>query len=73
VHGACTDLASEEEYAMPTYELHCQKCDKTFDVQEPLKVYEDQKRTHSLHCPQCQSTELEPQLGTVEVKTSRKS
>lgn len=58
---------------MPIYELHCQKCDSTFEMQQSIAVYEQHKKNHDLECPDCRSTDLETNLGAVEVKTSKKS
>jgi putative FmdB family regulatory protein len=58
---------------MPTYEFHCQKCDKLFELEGSLAAYEEHLRKHDLHCPACQSELVEQQIATFEVETSRKS
>ncbi len=58
---------------MPTYELHCQACDATFELKESIAVHEQHQRKHDVQCPDCASTAVEPQLSVVEVKTSKKS
>lgn len=54
---------------MPTYEYHCKKCDKEFSVSIPLAEYDRKK----VKCPECKGVRVERLLGTVSVKTSKKS
>jgi putative FmdB family regulatory protein len=61
------------EEVMPTYEFHCQTCDRMFELQQSLMVYEDHHRKHDLHCPNCDSDKVEQQVTEFEVETSKKS
>jgi putative FmdB family regulatory protein len=58
---------------MPTYEFHCRVCDRVFDLEQSIAAYEEHLRKHDLHCPKCQSEQVEQQLTTFEVETTRKS
>jgi putative FmdB family regulatory protein len=58
---------------MPVYSLLCESCGKMFDVAESLRVHEQHMNKHDLPCPNCGSTRLQPQLGILAVKTSKKS
>ena len=54
---------------MPTYELLCPACQKTFTV--TLTIREHDERPPA--CPTCGSKELEAVFSSVFTKTSRKS
>lgn len=58
---------------MPVYEIHCQSCGKSFDVSEPVAAHEQRMKQRTLACPNCGSTQVEAQLGIIDVRTSRKS
>ena len=38
---------------MPTYEFHCEKCNKAFELVLTISEYEKQKK---FRCPKCKST-----------------
>jgi putative FmdB family regulatory protein len=54
---------------MPLYEYECEACKRI--VQIPMTI--SQHDQGGAACPQCGSTSLRPQLGTVFTQTSRKS
>ncbi len=58
---------------MPTYEFHCRKCDRTFELRESIAAYEEHLKKHDLHCPACQSETVEQQVTAFEVETPKKS
>jgi putative FmdB family regulatory protein len=58
---------------MPTYEFHCQTCDRIFELQQSLSAYQEHIQKHDLHCPACQSEKVEQQVTVFEVETSQKS
>jgi putative FmdB family regulatory protein len=58
---------------MPTYEFHCCSCDRIFELEQSISAYEDHLKKHDLHCPKCESVEVEQQVVPFEVETSRKS
>jgi putative FmdB family regulatory protein len=57
---------------MPTYEFHCQKCDKIFEQIWSLSEY-DKRIKQKNKCPHCSSTRVVKALSVVQVKTSKKS
>lgn len=57
---------------MPTYEFHCEKCDKTFEQIWSLSEY-DKRIKEKNTCPSCGSTRVAKMISVVEVKTSKKS
>jgi putative FmdB family regulatory protein len=54
---------------MPLYEYFCEKCQR--EVTMPMTISQHDKG--GVACPQCGSTKLRPQIGTVFTQTSRKS
>lgn len=54
---------------MPLYEYVCRKCGKKFSEMLTIKEHETKK----IHCPNCQSTDLEHVLEPFFAKTSNKS
>jgi len=54
---------------MPSYEYHCQACDRVFVVTMPV----DEHDTTQVRCPQCKGTEVKPLLSTFVAVTSKKS
>jgi putative FmdB family regulatory protein len=58
---------------MPTYEFHCRVCDRLFELVESLAMHEEHLKKHDLHCPQCESEDVEQQVAPFEVETARKS
>lgn len=61
--------ATGEEEAMPTYEYHCDKCDR--DVSLTLTLREHEKG--DIKCPKCASKSLRPLLSTFMSQTAKKS
>ena len=57
---------------MPTYEFHCDKCDKTFEQSWPLSEY-NKRINAKMKCPACGSVRVVKTLSVVQVKTSKKS
>ncbi len=57
---------------MPTYEFHCEKCDKIFEQVWSLSEY-DKRIKQKNKCPNCGSTRVVKALSVVQVKTSKKS
>jgi putative FmdB family regulatory protein len=57
---------------MPTYEFHCEKCNKTFEQVWALAEY-DKRIKQKQKCPKCNSTRVVRALSVVQVKTSKKS
>ncbi len=64
VQGKC------EEVSMPVYLFFCRHCGKEFSHVLTLAEYE---RLEPLVCPYCGATEVEQQIGTYSVITSKKS
>jgi hypothetical protein len=44
-----------------------------FELEQSLAAYEEHLEKHDLHCPKCQSDEIEQQITAFEVETPRKS
>jgi putative FmdB family regulatory protein len=57
---------------MPTYEFHCEKCRKRFELTYSVADYERAVRK-KIKCPKCSSTRVVRQISAFEVKTSKKS
>ena len=57
---------------MPTYEFHCEKCSKLFELVWSLAEY-DRKVKKTQKCPSCGSTRVVRAISMVQVKTSKKS
>jgi putative FmdB family regulatory protein len=57
---------------MPTYEFHCEKCNKNFEQVWSLSEY-DKRIKQKTKCPSCGSTRVVKTLSMVQVKTSKKS
>ncbi len=58
---------------MPTYEFHCRKCDRVFELEESIGAYEQHLKQHDHHCPKCESDDVDQQLTFFVVETPRKS
>ena len=58
---------------MPTYEFHCQACDRNFELEQSIAAYEEHHQKHDLHCPKCDSEEVEQQVTVFEIETPKKS
>jgi putative FmdB family regulatory protein len=54
---------------MPLYEYVCRKCHKKFSEVLTIKEHE----TKEVHCPECQSAELEKVIESFFAKTSSKT
>lgn len=54
---------------MPLYEYLCRKCHKKFG--EVLTIKEDE--TKKLHCPKCESTDLEKVIEPFFARTASKT
>ena len=54
---------------MPLYEYFCEQCQRAVTI--PMSIRQHEQGTAA--CPDCGSTRLRPQLGTVFTQTSRKS
>ena len=57
---------------MPTYEFHCEKCNKNFEQVWSLSEYDKRIKAKN-KCPKCGSTRVIKTISVVEVKTSKKS
>ena len=55
---------------MPVYEYHCKACKKDFTVTRSFAEYE---RKRVVKCPSCQGTQVEQLVGSVNLKTTKKS
>jgi putative FmdB family regulatory protein len=55
---------------MPLYEYYCEQCQREVTIPMSMRQHED---AGAAACPDCGSTGLRPQLGTVFTQTSRKS
>jgi putative FmdB family regulatory protein len=72
--AVCTPIAvTHERKAMPTYEFHCRACDRIFELEQSISACEEHLKKHDLHCPKCQSVEVEQQVAFFEVETAKKS
>jgi putative FmdB family regulatory protein len=58
---------------MPEYDYMCEDCGKTFTVELSISEHERQDRSHEIHCPKCDSTNVKHLIGSVSVVTSKKS
>lgn len=67
-----SDGDAQEENHMPTYEFHCNKCDKSFEQIWSLSDY-DKRIKEKRKCPSCGSTRVVKTISEVQVKTSKKS
>jgi putative FmdB family regulatory protein len=54
---------------MPRYEFVCESCKKGFEVTLTFA----ERAAGTVHCPNCQSETVTPQLAVFTAKTSRKS
>jgi len=54
---------------MPTYEFECKKCGHQFEQTMTIKEHDEEK----VHCPKCESEEVEHLIESVNVVTSKKS
>jgi putative FmdB family regulatory protein len=68
--GAAAGSSRSEN--MPTYEFHCEKCNKNFEQIWSLAEY-DKRIKAKTKCPRCASTRVTKVISVVEVKTSKKS
>ncbi len=55
---------------MPLYEFRCKSCSMTFDEKE---TFAEHDKHPVVRCPHCGSTDVEPVMMPVEVRTSKKS
>lgn len=61
--------SSTQQQSMPLYEYVCHKCHKKFGEVLTIKEHETKK----LHCPKCQSTDLEKVIEPFFAKTASKT
>jgi putative FmdB family regulatory protein len=54
---------------MPTYDYHCQACDRTFEAHLSLQEHD----AHQVECPHCHSTQVQQAVTHFETVTSKKS
>ena len=54
---------------MPTYEYHCEKCNKDFSRTARFQEYNREE----VRCPQCDGKDVRRLVVSVSVKTSKKS
>ncbi len=54
---------------MPSYEYHCQTCDKEFDVILTIKEHDSAQ----VQCPQCHGKEVKQMFTAFTAVTSKKS
>lgn len=54
---------------MPDYEFECKKCGEHFEKHMTIKEHDEEK----VHCPKCDSEEVEHVFESVFVTTSKKS
>jgi len=59
----------EPDHPMPLYEYICRKCHNKFGEVLTIKEHESKE----VHCPKCQSTELDKVIEPFFAKTARKS
>jgi len=57
---------------MPTYEFHCQKCKKAFELTCSITAYV-RRRKRGIKCPECGSSTVVQQISALQVQTSKKS
>ena len=55
---------------MPLYEFRCKSCAQIFDEKESFAEHDQHPQ---VKCPHCGSTDVEPVMTPVEVRTSKKS
>lgn len=63
-------LATEEEKAMAYYEFQCTHCRKHFTLKQ---TFAEHDREPKPKCPKCSSRKVNQLIGSVHVKTSKKS
>ena len=54
---------------MPTYEFHCEKCNKNFNLIISISECEKKK----FNCPKCKGKKLKQQITSFQTVTSKKS
>lgn len=54
---------------MPTYEFHCEACDKEFSLTLTMR----ERSEVSIRCPTCGSDRIQSRLTPFVAKTTRKS
>ncbi len=54
---------------MPTYDYHCEACDKSFTTHLSMKEHERK----NIACPRCGSHRVKQRVSSVSVITSKKS
>lgn len=54
---------------MPTYDFHCESCNKSFTRKMSLSDYEKKK----FDCPECKSHKVKQQITGFQTRTSKKS
>lgn len=58
---------------MPTYEYHCRKCGRYFEMVMTLREHEEQKRKkRKPACPHCRSRSVEQRPSVFQAVTSTK-
>ena len=62
-------IITVEGVSMPTYEYHCQACDRTFTVHQSL----EERDSAPVKCPHCQENNAEQVLSSFVAVTSKKS
>jgi putative FmdB family regulatory protein len=54
---------------MPSYQYHCRKCDRTFELRLSIKDHD----AGQVRCPQCQGQDVEQVVTSFVAMTSKKS
>jgi len=62
-------IITVEGVSMPTYEYHCQACDRTFTIHQSL----EERDSTPVECPHCQEENVEQVLTSFVAVTSKKS
>ena len=62
-------IITVEGVSMPTYEYHCQDCDRTFTMHQSL----EERDSAPIECPHCQEENVEQVLTSFVAVTSKKS
>ena len=62
-------LGMYAEDDMPIYEYHCRDCQKTFELAQSVADHE----TAAVHCPHCNSSNVDRLVSHVNAVTSKKS
>ena len=62
-------IITVEGVSMPTYEYHCQDCDRTFTIHRSL----EERDAAPVECPHCQEKNVAQVLSPFVAVTSKKS